>query len=101
MTADAAIRDLEDAIRSCADHARLFDLYGALGRLQAMAGFKLFAPVERPDRLLSADDAADILGISTATVYREADRYPFTVREGRRVRFSEAGIRAYLRRASE
>lgn len=55
MSPDAAIRDLEEAIRACADHARLFDLYGRLGQLQALAGWKLFAPVERPDRLLEAD----------------------------------------------
>jgi predicted DNA-binding transcriptional regulator AlpA len=101
MSTDAAIRDLEESIRACVDHSRLFDLYGALGRLQAMAGFKLFAPPPTSERLISASEAAPRLGISSATLYREADRYPFTVREGRRVRFSETGIRDYLRRTPE
>lgn len=94
------LRDVEDAILSCQSRARLFDLYGQLGRLQAMAGAKLFAPPEEPDRLIAASEAAPLLGISPATLYRESDRYPFTVREGRRVRFSLAGLRSYLRRAS-
>lgn len=100
MNHAAAIRAIEEEIRACVNHAALLDLYGALGRLQAMAGVKLFSRPAEEDRLLSASEAAGLLGISPATLYREADRYPFTVREGRRLRFSQAGLRSYLRRAS-
>lgn len=40
MSPDAAIRDLEEAIRACADHARLFDLYGRLVAEGAEGGQK-------------------------------------------------------------
>jgi predicted DNA-binding transcriptional regulator AlpA len=60
----------------------------------------LFAQPEEDDGLINALEAAPLLGISAATLYREADRYPFTVREGRRLRFSRAGLRNYLKRTS-
>ena len=51
------------------------------------------------DRLLSADEAAQILGYkSVKSLYRAASRYPFAVREGRQLRFSERGLQKYLER---
>ena len=65
MTTDAAIRTLEESIRACTDHSRLFDLYGRLGQLQALAGWKLFAPPPPPDRLLTAEEqTASLLALA-------------------------------------
>jgi predicted DNA-binding transcriptional regulator AlpA len=52
------------------------------------------------DRLLTVQEAAPRLGISTSTLYREADKYDFTVRQGEsaRPRFSSRGIDRYIQR---
>jgi predicted DNA-binding transcriptional regulator AlpA len=49
-----------------------------------------------PDRLLEVEEAAQILGVCTATVYRNGDRYPFARRIGRRFRFSANGIKKFM-----
>lgn len=49
------------------------------------------------DRLLSAKEAAAKLGSSSDWLYRHSRSLPFTVRMGRRVQFSEAGIERYIR----
>ena len=49
------------------------------------------------DRLLTAKEAGGKLGRSEDAVYRRADEFPFTVRDGRQVRFSEKGIEKYIR----
>ncbi len=50
----------------------------------------------RADRLLHVAEAAHRLGIAKATLYRNADEYPFTRRvRPRCLRFSELGIEAY------
>jgi predicted DNA-binding transcriptional regulator AlpA len=98
VTTEDAIRSLEEAIRD-APRSRLLEIVGDCARLEAMAR-ALFAQPEEDDGLINALEAAPLLGISAATLYREADRYPFTVREGRRLRFSRAGLRNYLKRAS-
>ena len=49
------------------------------------------------DRLLTAKQAGEWLGRSEDVVYRHADQFPFTVRDGRQVRFSEKGIERYIR----
>src|SRR5262245_39041559 len=51
----------------------------------------------RGDRLLSVKEAAAKLGQSVAYVYKHADTFPFTVRNGRALRFSEAGIDGWIR----
>src|SRR5690242_5892593 len=48
------------------------------------------------DRLLKIDEAATRLGQSPDWVYRRAPRLPFTVRQGRGLRFSERGLTAYI-----
>ena len=48
------------------------------------------------DRLLKIDEAATRLGQSPDWVYRRAPRLPFTVRQGRELRFSERGLTAYI-----
>lgn len=49
------------------------------------------------DRLLTAAEAAEVLGVSPGHVYANAERYPFTVQDGRLKRFSQRGLQAYLR----
>ena len=49
------------------------------------------------ERLLTVGQAAERLHTSTDYVYRHASRLPFTVRLGRQLRFSQAGIDRYIR----
>jgi excisionase family DNA binding protein len=49
------------------------------------------------DRLLSAKEAAAKLGTSADYLYRHSRNLSFTVRLGRKLRFSEAGIERYIR----
>ena len=49
------------------------------------------------DKLLTVREAAEILGVSEDHLYREASRYPFTVKlSERRLRFSLRGIRKFI-----
>ena len=48
------------------------------------------------DRLLKIEEAAVRLGQSVDWLYRHADRLPFTVRQGRALRFSERRLEAYI-----
>lgn len=49
------------------------------------------------DRLLDAEEAADILGVKKRYVYDNADDWPFTRRLSRRkLRFSERGLYRWL-----
>jgi predicted DNA-binding transcriptional regulator AlpA len=50
------------------------------------------------DRLLAVKDAAAKLGQSVEWLYKHASTLPFTVRNGRALRFSEVGIEAWIRR---
>ncbi len=55
--------------------------------------------VDKPhleDRLLTVEQAADILSKTTDWLYRRAKILPFTVREGRSLRFSHNGIQKYI-----
>ncbi len=97
MTTDDAIHSLEAAILSEPPDG-LLRLLGELARLKAMAD-AVFSRPEPPDRLLTAEEAAPILNVSPATLYRKADRLPFSRREGRLVRFSARGLQEHMRRA--
>lgn len=55
-------------------------------------------PASSGDRLLNVQAAAFKLGCSRDYLYRHAKTLPFTVRVGRRVRFSVRGIDTYIRR---
>lgn len=68
---------------------------GELRRVEAILQARLLTP-EQPDRLLPADSAATLLGVGATTLYRRADDYPFTVRHGKSIRFSEVGIQRWL-----
>jgi hypothetical protein len=49
------------------------------------------------NRLLGVKEAAEILHTTTDYLYRYSSKLPFTVRLGRRLRFSLAGIDRYIR----
>jgi len=48
------------------------------------------------DRLLTAEQAAELMACSPDYLYRRAKSLPFARRVGRMLRFSERGILAYL-----
>jgi hypothetical protein len=48
------------------------------------------------DQLLNVQQAAAKLGVSVDYIYKRAPVFPFTVREGRRVLFSQQGVERYL-----
>lgn len=50
-----------------------------------------------PDRLLGIEEAARRLSVTTDWLYRRSRSLPFTVRQGRGLRFSAAGISAYIK----
>jgi len=75
---------------------------GAVLRVRLAAPGPQATPLENGheagNRLLSAEEVALRLGLDVAAVARR--RFPFTVRMGRRtVRYSEAGLEAWLRAA--
>jgi predicted DNA-binding transcriptional regulator AlpA len=57
--------------------------------------------VSTPGQLLTVKEAAARLGISPFTLYQNARRYPFTVRIGRALRFSESGLAVWIQRRSQ
>ena len=63
--------------------------------LRERAGVTTAAKEE--DRLLTVEKAAHKLGASEDWLYRNAKKLPFTVRNGRQVRFSERGIDRWIR----
>ena len=55
---------------------------------------------EAEDRLLTVQEAAEILSVTTDWLYRHADEFRFTVRPGPgQVRFSHVGLQEYLKRS--
>ena len=48
------------------------------------------------DTLLTADEAAKRVGMSVHWLYHNAGKLPFTVRQGRALRFSANGIEKYI-----
>lgn len=50
------------------------------------------------DQLLTVEVAAKRLGQSPHWLYKHARNLPFTIHNGRALRFSEAGIEAWIRR---
>jgi predicted DNA-binding transcriptional regulator AlpA len=54
-------------------------------------------PPQEQDKLLTADEAAQVLGVKPRWLYGHASTLPFTVRlPNRAVRFSERGIATWL-----
>jgi excisionase family DNA binding protein len=56
------------------------------------------AASESEDKNLSAEEAAERLGVSKYFLYRNATRLPFTRRIGRRLLFSSRGLRRWNER---
>jgi hypothetical protein len=52
----------------------------------------------QPDRLLTAKEVAERLNVTTGFVYRNARSYPFMVRQGRYLRFSNHGLEQYIKK---
>ncbi len=79
-------------------------ILGDLERLKATLWARLTlpqgngqAPGLEGDKLLSAKEAATKLGTSEDYLYRHSAKLPFTVRMGRQLRFSQAGMDRYIR----
>lgn len=95
------LRDLEAAGKELAPE-QLAEALGQLERVKALLWLRLQAvgqnvgPAE-PDKLLTAEAAAERLAMAPDTLYRKAKRLPFTVRLGHQVRFSSSGIERFIR----
>ena len=79
-------------------------MLGELERLRAALWVQLTVPRHNGnihnndrDRLLNVEEAARKLGKSKDYLYRHAGNYPFTVHDGRSLRFSEQGIEKFIR----
>lgn len=77
-------------------------LMGRLEQLKTSLWLKLSTGtasqhVSQADRLLTAEELADRLHVTKGFVYRNAGSYPFTIRQGRYLRFSHAGLERYLK----
>lgn len=71
---------------------------GRLGQVSARLTFRALSSAAPPaDRLLSVVEAGSLLGMAPDTLYRRSGEFPFTVRDGRRVRFSRRGIETFIR----
>ena len=70
---------------------------GSLERARARLNLHAFSAAQPSDQLLGVKEAADLLGMAADTLYRKAATLPFSVRDGRRLRFSKAGIEKYIR----
>lgn len=81
------------------------ELIAAIGKIEAERA-RLFAQLlahelqrEPEDALLTVNQAAEVLSVTTDWLYRHADNFRFTVRPGPgQLRFSSVGIQDYLRR---
>jgi predicted DNA-binding transcriptional regulator AlpA len=81
------------------------EIRGELARLDSLLLARLLSAnhdgeadrTQEGDRLLNAKEASVKLSLSEDHLYRHARQFPFTVRMGRRLRFSEAGIARFIR----
>ena len=81
---------------------RIPALLSQLSALQGAMAARLISadrdePVSSEDTLLTVDQAAERLGVSTDWLFRRSRTLPFVVRLGRHLRFSNRGIDRYLR----
>jgi excisionase family DNA binding protein len=81
---------------------RIPALLSQLSALQGAMAARLISadreePVSGEDTLLTVDQAAERLGVSTDWLFRRSRTLPFVVRLGRHLRFSNRGIDRYLR----
>lgn len=81
------------------------EIRGQLARLDSLLLARLLSSnrngdadrAQEGERLLNAKEASAKLSLSEDHLYRHAAKFPFTVRLGRRLRFSEAGIDRFIR----
>ncbi len=96
------LRDAE-AVGQALRTDELPDALGELRRVEARLTIRLYTPPQTSpasigsDQLLTAEETAGKLSLSVDTVYRNAASYPFTVRQGRALRFSSRGVDEYIR----
>lgn len=88
-----------DALPVEALPAALADLAAMQARIAARMAGAASPCQSSADRLLSADDAASLLGSSREWLVRNAPTLPFSRKRGRVWRFSAAGIQRYIARA--
>src|SRR5215472_1333424 len=70
-----------------------------LVRTTAMLRLSGPAPISQEhDERIDVETAVERLGMSTTYLYRHAETFPFTRREGRRLLFSSRGIDQYISR---
>jgi hypothetical protein len=67
---------------------RIPDALGSLERARVRLTCRVLSSASPADRLLAVDEASELLAMSPDTLYRKAAMLPFTVREGRSLRFS-------------
>jgi predicted DNA-binding transcriptional regulator AlpA len=98
------VAELEQAVAD----APLSDIpavMGVLATLQAKLQLRMLNREPKPppqgDRMLTAEEASEKLGMTKDYLYRNAKKFPFTVRTApRQVRFSLNGIERYLKQRS-
>jgi excisionase family DNA binding protein len=81
---------------------RIPALLSQLSALQGAMAARLISadrdePMSVEDTLLTVDQAAERLGVSTDWLFRRSRTLPFVIRLGRHLRFSNRGIDRYLR----
>jgi hypothetical protein len=98
MTLEEIARDPAAAAQLPSEaRARLLaQALAVVGALAAPAVSGNGARAPREDRLLDVQEAARRLDVSTDYIYRHSREWPFTVRRGRKLGFSEQGLTEYL-----
>jgi excisionase family DNA binding protein len=79
---------------------RLPDLMGELEVIRATALLRISSAMpstQTRDELITVEQAAERLGLSTDYLYRHSKQLPFTRRVGRKLMFSSLRIDAYIR----
>jgi hypothetical protein len=95
--------DLLERLRAVARELPAGELPSFIGELEAVkatAWARLSAPASATaehDELLEVEAAAQRLGVSKDYLYRHAQDYPFTRRQGRKLLFSAMGIERHIR----
>jgi predicted DNA-binding transcriptional regulator AlpA len=99
--------DLEAALPDVLPQITLQEAPTLIGRLEGLKailmGHLLFCSkdsrkqTETGDRLLTAEETASKLGLKKDYLYKNADQFPFTIRIGSLMRFSEQGIEKFIR----
>lgn len=77
--------------------AELPEALGEVERVKVRLTMRALSAADPPDVRLKVGPAAEMLGISEDTLYRRADKYPFTIHDGRGLWFSRAGIMRFIR----